>query len=297
MKKGVLLIIIAAGVSYVTLSSSASGGDNNSGADGTCATGTGNACNGCHGSSTSVAVTIELDSAGVPVTQYHPGMAYTIKVSGTNGTTSTLPYFGFQATVVKAAGAGTGSATNAGTLGTTGLPAKVRYTAANTWVSVSLLEQNSKITATTGSGASGTTYVMSGLPWTAPVAGTGTVMLYGCINAVNGSGSGGDKWNKATPVSISEYVIPTQVSAFNAGAEVKAFPNPASTQFRVDLGTATNSDVFAVVTDMTGRTLVSEVITAGNSAVDFDCNNWGNGLYHVTLTDGKNQKTLTVAKQ
>ena len=297
MKKGFLLVIVAAGVSYVTLSSSSSGGDAHSGADGTCATGTGNACNGCHGSSTLVTVNVELDSAGVPVTSYHPGMAYTLKVTGTNGTTSTLPYCGFQATVVKATGAGSGSATNAGIFATTGLPTSVRYTAANSSVSIALYEQSARISAASGTGTTGTTYAVSNLPWTAPVAGTGTVKIYGCINAVNGSGSSGDKWNYATPVSISEYVIPTNVATLISNTDIKVYPNPTTDLMSVELGTALTSNVFVVVSDMTGRSVVSEMIEAGSNFAKINCSSWTNGIYNVTVTDGNSYKTIKVVKQ
>ena len=209
MKKGILLFTLAGTIGYIALTASSSGGAWNSGVDGTGATGPGG-CN-CHSSSTLVTATVELDSAGVPVTGYLPGHSYTLKISGTNGTTSSLPKFGFQVTVVKSAGAGSGSTVNAGTLGTTGLPTGTRYTSnASSGIGIDVIEQSSARPATTGTGATGTTYVMGNLPWTAPATGTGTVKIYGVINAVNGTGgSGGDKWNYATVATITEMLPPS----------------------------------------------------------------------------------------
>jgi hypothetical protein len=170
-----------------------------------------------------------LDSAGIAVTNYKPGMSYTLKVTGTNTSTSSLPKFGFQVTVVNSSGAGTSAAVLAGALGTTGLPTGVRYTSAASGCGIDILEQSSARTATTGGGATGSTYVMSGLPWIAPAAGTGTVVIYGCINAVNGTGgSSGDRWNNGS-ASITELpAVNNSVVTVSNGISVKAFPNPVS---------------------------------------------------------------------
>lgn len=179
------------------------GGAATHGVDGTGVSGSG--CGGCHGSASSFTISIELDSAGVAVTQYHPGASYTVKISGTNTSSSSLPRFGFQMSVIHAA-----NNTDAGTWGTT-LPTGVRKTTTTTsGLTQTVIEQNTQIVATSGTGGNGTTYVVS-VPWTAPVAGTGSVKLYGVINAVNYNNNDGstDKAKVATPVTITEAVTPT----------------------------------------------------------------------------------------
>ena len=192
------------------LQSSAGGGAFNSGADGTYASGTANGCT-CHGATNATtSVTLELDSAGIPVTHYVAGQSYTIKITGTNTSTVSLPKFGFQVTAVKSTGAGTSSATNIGLLQSTGLPAGLQYTTgASSGLPMAVVEHSTRLSPATGTGATGTTYVET-VGWTAPATGSGTAMIYGCINAVNGTGSSsGDRWNNATPISITEEIIPS----------------------------------------------------------------------------------------
>ena len=121
--KSLLLLPVAAVFIYLGLSSYA-GGPGVSSIDGTGAQGGSGCSTGgtCHGSSSSTTtIAIELDSAGVSVSHYIAGQSYTIKVTGTNTSSTSLPRFGFQVTAVKLTGAGTSSASNAGTLATSGL--------------------------------------------------------------------------------------------------------------------------------------------------------------------------------
>ena len=215
MKKNILIFTLLGGLSYVLFASNGAGPGTVSRKDLTGASGNGTGANpgcvngGCHTSlASSIAVFVELDSLGHAVTQYHPGMAYTIKISGTNNSTNTLPYFGFQLSCVvansKNAGgtntAGFSACVQAGTWGT--MPASV-HTASG--FSETVVEQSAAIIATSGSGGTGTTYVES-IPWTAPVAGTGSVVIYGVLNAVNHNGSeSGDYCNIANTLLISEF--------------------------------------------------------------------------------------------
>jgi Secretion system C-terminal sorting domain len=200
MKKKILLMAFVA-VTSAMLYGYKSGAASRGGVDGTGASG-GGGCGSCHSSGTTDGVKVELDSAGVAVTSYVPGGSYTVKISGTNGSTSTLSKFGFQLAVVNASGAGT-NPTDAGTWGTIPTTAQLT-TAANSGLPETIIEQKAAITATTGTGANGTTYAES-IPWTAPAAGTGSVVIYGVINEVNGNGNeSGDKYQKATPVTITE---------------------------------------------------------------------------------------------
>lgn len=281
MKKVFLLTPVVAGLLYITLSSSSAGGAYNSGADGTKATG-GSGCS-CHAYSTATTVAVELDSAGVAVTSYHPGMAYTIKLTGTNTGTTSLPYFGFQTTVVKASGAGTSAAVLAGTLGTTGLPAATRYTSAAS-CGIDVIEHSGRHNATTGTGATGTTYVISGLPWTAPAAGTGTVKVYGCINAVNGSGSGGDHWNNNS-ITVTEASA-TDVATINNSINVNVYPNPVVNTLNIS---GFNGNI--LIYDVNGKSIYSGNETAINAA------GWSAGMYYIVLRNNDGTKTIPVVKQ
>lgn len=154
-------------------------------------------CGSCHGSAAtaSTTVTIQLLSGGVPVTSYTGGSAYTIVLTGTQTSTALiLPYFGFQLSAVK-----TGTTTNAGTLTA---PAGTHAVIVSGITDIE--HYPSPLASTTGTGGSGTTYVVS-IPWTAPVAGTGNVTIFGILNAVNHNGNddNGDKWN-FTSLAITE---------------------------------------------------------------------------------------------
>ncbi|NCX95917.1 MAG: hypothetical protein EBX41_05825, partial [Chitinophagia bacterium] len=200
MKKHFLLLPFIAGLLYLALSSNSGGPGASSSVNGTGARGT-TGCS-CHSSAadTGIRVTLTLDSAGTPVTRYIAGRSYNITITGTNNSSSTLRGFGFQFTAVNLTGAGTSSATNAGTLATTGLPTACQNTSVS---GLRLIEHSARITATSGSGGTGTTYRTS-VQWTAPSAGTGSIRLYGVLQAVDASGSTtGDKWNNVM-VTIGE---------------------------------------------------------------------------------------------
>src|ERR1035437_4216498 len=90
----------------------------------------------CHSSSatTGIGVVIELDSVGVPTTHYKGGLTYTVKIKGTNNTTSSFPKFGFQMGSIKGSVAAV-TPTNAGTWSTS-CPTGTHYAApqANNYV-------------------------------------------------------------------------------------------------------------------------------------------------------------------
>ena len=217
MKKKLLLLPLIAGLFYITLSSNSSSPATTASAiNGTGATGV-RGCYGsaCHGTTagTSTTVTIELDSAGYAVTHYIAGRSYNITLTGVNNLPgSYLPKYGFQLTAVWLTSgthiAGTGTASNAGTLATTGLPTGTA-THSVYGTSFMLTEHTMRLTPLSGTGGIGTTYKVS-IPWTAPTtAGGGKVVLYGVINAINNSGAAdtGDKWNNDS-LLIDELVTP-----------------------------------------------------------------------------------------
>ncbi|MBL7801595.1 MAG: T9SS type A sorting domain-containing protein [Chitinophagales bacterium] len=200
MKQRVLLLLFAIIFGSISLSSYRDGYAFN-GSDGSGATSAAG-CS-CHNTTNSLNTTVELDSAGVPVTSYVPGGSYTVKITATNSSATSWPKYGFQLASVKVTGSGTGSAQQAGTWSST-LPASVHQIN----LSIPIIEHSTPINATSGTGGSGTTYTQT-IPWTAPASGTGSIKLYGIINAVNGNnGSNGDGYKAATAKTITEVVAP-----------------------------------------------------------------------------------------
>ena len=277
MKQTIVLLLFGGALAYL-LSSYASGYAYNTGNNLTGATGS-SGCS-CHGSTSSLGTTVELDSAGVLVTSYRGGGSYTIKISATNNTTHTnLSHFGFQLSAVKSANAGTNSAVSAGTWGT--LPT---YTQVSTTSSCNVVEQTQAIPATTGTGAVGTTYVES-IPWTAPVAGTGSVKLYGIINAVNFDGSSARDYSQAaTAVTITEATVAAPVASVHIALTTGTNPTCASSsvtftatptnggtaptyQWKVNgTNVGTNSATYTTTTLATGS-VVTCVMTSNLSGV------------------------------
>ena len=93
--------------------------------------------------------------------RYRGGLTYTVKITGTNTTTNTDAYFGFQLSAI------TGSTpavtpVNAGTWQQTNLPTGVQYTPALTHYHLAnIIEHNTALSASSGSGAAGTVYTES----------------------------------------------------------------------------------------------------------------------------------------
>jgi hypothetical protein len=229
MKHKIVLVLFA-GFLVVLLSSYSSGYAAQGGGDGTGASGS-TGCS-CHGSTSSLGTTVELDSAGVRVTSYHPGQAYTVRISGTNNTThTTLKRFGFQLATITSAGAGTNSAAQAGTWGTT-LPASVQNTtAASGWGgNFDMIEHSAAILdSASTTGGVGSRYIES-IPWTAPVSGTGAIKIYGIINAVNfNNSSSGDYSQAATAVTITEAVAVSLVASVHIAQTTGSNPTCAGT--------------------------------------------------------------------
>ncbi len=287
MKKNALLFFAALAVGYVTLTAYHAGAGNSgwdcTGAETGLSNPTGCKGSGCHASSTTanIGVTLELDSAGVATTRYVAGMNYTVKITGTNNGSTSLPKFGFQIGCITGSTA-QATPTNAGTWATTGLPASTRYTgaSANNFV-VNVVEQSAAIAATSGSGGSGTTYTQS-FTWTAPVAGTGTISFWGVLNAVNGNGNqdSGDLWN-TTSLVISEKTASgiNEVNALN----LNIYPNPTHQTLMVNCATPVQTmEVF----DMMGRH-VNVAYTANENHYALNVSELNAGIYFVKALDSK----------
>ena len=200
MKKKNLVLIIFSAFIYVSLISYSKGGKILSDENGTGAKDGQGGCS-CHGpqESPELNISVELDSAGVPVNHYVGGKSYTIKITGKNNSAKRLTRFGFRIAAVKSKGAGTSAVVNAGVISPSLLPQDCRNTSIGSFY---IVEQKNQIRAK-GNGGPGTLYEKS-IPWTAPETGTGEVKLYGVLLAVNGDRTDkGDIWNK-TNINIPE---------------------------------------------------------------------------------------------
>ncbi len=304
MKKRALLFTAVIGIGYLSLTSSTSGAGIGSGYNCTGSeTGLGNAAgcassgSGCHSTTVTAGITtlVELDSAGVTTStsgatgHYKPGFTYTVKITGTNTTSATLPKFGFQASCIKGSTAVT-TPVNAGTWGTVTTPLRNTTAIASSFV-CNMVEHRTPINATTLGGATGGTYVVS-FTWTAPAAGTGTVSIWSILNAVNGNNNAdaADKWNTATMV-LNELPTSTASVATVTNNSFNVYPNPVVNTLNVQ---SNNNGAFSVkVFDLNGRLIITEQ----QNVTTINTTDWAQGLYQVVVSQNENVQVIPVVKQ
>ncbi len=304
MKKRILLFTLAAGMGGLVLMSnshgpagsgySCTGAETDNGNPAGCSA-TGSSCHGT-AATTGITVAIQLDSVGVPTTHYKGGMTYTVKLTGTNTTTNTLPKFGFQIASMLGTTA-TATPTNEGTWSTT-LPSgthEVMASSSGGNFLLNIVEQASSQFATTLSGATGATYVET-FTWTAPSTGTGTISFWAAVNAVNADAlaNAGDLWN-TNHVTINEWVHTAGVNEISNEFTVSAFPNPTVNTLTINVNNAGNYSV--EVYDINGRIVVTENMEVSNSAKSLNTSNWIPGMYQVVISKDGVYKVVSVAKQ
>lgn len=249
---------------------------------------------GCHSASATagIAVTIELDSVGVPTTHYMGGMTYTVKITGTNNTASNLPRYGFQMGCIKGS-VPLQTPTNVGTWKSP-FPASTHYAAPQaTLYAVGVVEHSTRLSPLSGSGGNGTVYSRT-FNWTAPNVGTGTISFWGALNAVNNDGSadGGDLWN-TTHLIVNEWAFDAVASIEQNSLNVNVFPNPASDYATLEYTLKESTNLQAELYDISGRkvcNLFSEEQAAGihQQPINLSILNLRSGIYVVVLNDGVN---------
>jgi hypothetical protein len=307
MKKRILLFTAIAGMCYLIFCSYQTGPGANgyecTGAetDGGNPTGCSAGASTCHGApnnpTASIGVSIALDSAGIPMHYYTGGVTYKVKITGTNGSTDSLPRFGIQMGAIKGT---TTSATpvNAGTWSST-TPANTHYTPAGSFFLVNVVEHSSPLLPTTGTGRTGSTIVDS-FTWTAPPAGTGLISIWGAVNAVNFNtvADAGDLWNTAHIV-IPEGRASLSVASVAEDMNIKAFPNPTTGNLNLHLDNAQPGAYALQVIGLNGSTFVNQNIEVNSvsQATVINTGNWAPGLYSVVVEKDGIRKTTLVVKQ
>lgn len=257
---------------------------------------------GCHstGATTGITITVELDSAGVPVTSYHPGASYTVKMVATNTTSNNLPVFGFGLSSVTAAGAGTTATHQAGTWSSS-LPNGVQNSIELSTALTTVIEHQVQLPKTSGTGTAGTTYVES-IGWTAPAAGTGAVKLFAVINAADGDGqaTGADKWNNTSTTIVEAGTTAIAEIAADLGT-VNAYPTLMSNTLTTAFDLRQDAKVSIDLLNLNGqlvRTLLSgEAMATGTQARTFGVSDLSAGIYFVRVQAGDHTAVSKVVKQ
>jgi trimeric autotransporter adhesin len=272
MKKKFILLPLVGALLWITLPGYIAG-PATSGLDASGATGSTTYCGsaGCHnpGPTSTTNVTIQVYSApGTTVTSYTPASTYTVVITGVNtSATLNLPKFGFQLAAVKSAGAGTGSAVNAGSFSAP--PAGTHLATAS---GINIFEHNpTSLAPLSGTGGFGTVYRDS-IIWTAPSTGTGTVVFYGVVNAVNGDGAQNsfDKWNNTTftlTESSSTVAAISGPSWVCTGATITLSDATAGGAWSSSATSVATVSTAGVVTGVSAGTTTISYTVSGSSAV------------------------------
>jgi hypothetical protein len=298
MLKKIIVLLSVSAISVLALSSyhsgaAASGYDCTGGESagvGNFANPTGCTTGSCHGSAatSTVTVAIELDSAGVPTTHYKGGMTYTVKITGNNGTGTTLPKCGFQLACLKGTASTTSNA-DGGTWASTGLPATTHKVAPSTYTQLTVMEQSNVISVSGNS-------ISESFSWTAPATGTGAVSFWGVFNFVNGNGGAdaGDKFNNAS-LQVAEWPQSTSVANINNALTLQAYPNPCHNALTIQLPEANSNQEYSLsVFDLQGKLIQSTVI---NQNTELNTQNWIAGMYFISLSSANSHSVGTIIKQ
>lgn len=246
---------------------------------------------GCHSTAATpgIHVALELDSMGVPVTHYVGGGTYTVKITGVNTTTSTLPKFGFQiACIVDTVSAVT--PTQAG-VWSSATPANTIYAALQKYFVVRVVEQTAPLSPASGTGGNGTTYSET-FTWTAPVAGTGYISFWASLNAVNNDGNADaqDLWN-TTQLNVPEYVVSGIATIEPNAFDMTLAPNPAITNTQLSYTLKENGTVTASIYDIFGKKicdLLNDEQSSGLHTLPINISslNLKSGMYVAVINNG-----------
>ncbi|MBS1683814.1 MAG: T9SS type A sorting domain-containing protein [Bacteroidetes bacterium] len=308
MKLKYLPVAVFLGAFALLLSSYAGGYTNGSGGD--CRTGAvsssvgcGQSASGCHGGTsptTGITVSVELDSAGVPVNSYQPGGSYTVKMTAINTTSNNLPVFGFGLSSVTAAGAGTSATHQAGTWSSS-LPNGVQNSIELSTALTTVIEHQVQLPKTSGTGTAGTTYVES-IGWTAPAAGSGAIKLFAVINAADGDGlaSSADKWNN-TSATINEAGA-NAISEIAADlGSVNVYPtllaNTLTTAFDLRQDAKVSIELLSLNGQTVSTLLSQEAMNTGAQTRTFTVGDLSAGIYLVRVQAGEHTAISKVVKQ
>lgn len=231
---------------------------------------------GCHGGAGATTAVITVDSAGgVPVTQYVPGMSYTVTVTGAlAGKTK----YGFQ--FVSASGVAP-SHMQAGTFSS--LPTKV---ASHPSMGLNFIEHNNSIDAP----------LSKSFTWTAPASGVGDITMFLTVNATDGNGAAdAADLSGNTSITLTEHTTSGVANVSNSNV-ISTYPNPVSNVLNIAVPNPYTGYAITV-RDMNGRSIYSSVVAANATATStINTSNWSSGTYVVAVESVLGTTTAKVVK-
>jgi len=284
MKKKSLLFTLFAGITYLTLSSNATGPITNNngvviGSPGANKTSCGDA--GCHtgGATNSTiidSVIVRDKSTNAVVESYVPGKTYAISINAHNS--NLLGKFGYQALILNSSNG------NAGTL-----TATQANTAVKTANSFKVVEHTATLT--------GSAILRAEFEWTAPAAQTGSVTIYGMINAVNNNNQ--NTGDQVSPQATKVLAENLNVSDIDNAISLKAYPNPMHNQLKLDIENASAGTYNISAYDLMGRVVYNSELKVNTATQNILINtkDWAAGMYQLQIQKDGLKHVIPVVKQ
>jgi hypothetical protein len=223
-------------------------------------------CQTCHNAgSFNPAAVIEILSGDTPVTEYEPGVQYTMRITTT--ASGNPANYGFQAVALDAANANAGAWIAGAGYQTLDLSGR------------SYAEQD----------APGTSNVYN-VAWTAPAAGTGDVSFYAATTTTNGNGaSSGDNGAVAPAVTLAEDMGSNVADQGIGKMELTVMPNPVGSTMTYKAIGRDNGDYQLQITDAFGKIVKVQTVNlvTGENQNSIDVSTLAKGVYILQIS-GKN---------
>jgi len=268
-RKSVVIILISfASMSFVVLLSAT-----NPAAAKTGSPADGVDCTDCHTEGTGVTAVTSVTS-NIPGGVYVPGNTYTVTVSISEAGKSK---WGFELSAQTPAGAQVGTlVANANTQIVLGGVGNCQYITHN---------------AGSNSGAGSKSWTFT---WIAPATAGLPFKFYAAIMAADNNG--GDTGNDE--VYRNNIVIAGVAEKTISDFAINLFPNPSTKNFNVELNSLTSEDYSINVTDLTGKTVYSEVFSASIGKNIKSVSLSADGIYNVQLSskNGVQERKTAVLK-
>jgi hypothetical protein len=165
---------------------------------------------------------------------------------------------------------------------------------------IPVIEHNTQIAATSGSGGNGTTYVES-FTWSAPPHGSGTVLLLADLNAVDNDQTVTGDYSQAASDTITEAVS-TGLSSINTDLSgFSVYPTLMNDNVTLSFNVKEASNVSVSLVSMEGQTvrtfMTQESLGQGSFKRTFNVEGLTSGVYLVRLQIGNSSLVSKVVKE
>jgi hypothetical protein len=133
--------------------------------------------------------------------------------------------------------------------------------------------------------------------WTAPVQGTGEIIMYSALNAANGNGtSTGDKiYTRNFPI---DEAIPSNTGNITWNPGLNVFPNPAADFVNIHFDVDNNDPYTAYLFDVQGKkvaNVLNQSLEMGTQSIQVPTNNISKGIYFLHLSNKGRVLTQKIA--